>query len=67
MRCCEQLSTKLPDSWTCGALCTEFPTCLRRPSNLRLQPDDTEAIAESLRVILEAIVKGLGEAGGRSQ
>ena len=60
---CEHLSTKLPDSWTCGALCTEFPECLPPPSNLRLQPDNTEAVAESLRLIHEAIVKGLGEGG----
>lgn len=62
LKCCSYLSYKLADDVSCGALCEIFPDCLPPPPALpRVQPDDTEAVAESLERLYEAIRRALAE------
>jgi hypothetical protein len=68
---CRHRGTKLPDNQTCGGLCEQFPSCLPalppqvvgRVVTLRTEAASvqraTAALAGSLELLYDAIVKGL--------
>src|SRR6266516_3509818 len=57
---CEHLSTKLPDSFTCGARCEKFPACLPpMPVNVRRSASDLDATYQMLVALNEALERGL--------
>src|SRR6266516_1851255 len=63
---CEHLSTKLADSYTCGARCENFPACLPpMPVIVRRTAPDLDATYQMLVDLNDALDRGLSRHRGK--